>query len=83
MFDGSNAWDVQLEADFRAELAQIQAESIGWMPLEEGVYLHGVVGGVMLPQDYSSLADAGLFFVGIESQAVEPLDKMAQSESSR
>ena len=40
MFDGSNAWDVQLEADFRAELAQIQAESIGWMPLEEGVYLH-------------------------------------------
>ena len=37
----------------------------------------------MLPQDYSSLADAGLFFVGIESQAVEPLDKMAQSESSR
>ena len=26
--------------DFWAELAQIQAESIGWMPLEEGVYLH-------------------------------------------
>ena len=29
-----------IEADFWAELAQIQAESIGWMPLEEGVYLH-------------------------------------------
>ena len=30
----------------------------------------------MLPQDYSSLADTGLFFGGIESQAVDPLDKM-------
>ena len=29
-----------IEADFWAELAQIQAESIGWAPLEEGVYLH-------------------------------------------
>jgi len=29
-----------IEADFWDELAQIQAESIGWMPLEEGVYLH-------------------------------------------
>ena len=29
-----------IEAEFWAELAQIQAESIGWMPLEEGVYLH-------------------------------------------
>ena len=29
-----------IEPDFWAELAQIQAESIGWMPLEEGVYLH-------------------------------------------
>ena len=29
-----------IEADFWAELSQIQAESIGWMPLEEGVYLH-------------------------------------------
>ena len=28
------------ESDFSAELAQIQAESIGWIPLEEGVYLH-------------------------------------------
>ena len=28
------------EADFLLELAQIQAESIGWIPLDEGVYLH-------------------------------------------
>ncbi len=29
-----------IEEDFRAEPAQIQAESIGWIPLEEGAYLH-------------------------------------------
>ena len=29
-----------LEEDFWAELAQIQAESIGWIPLDEGGYLH-------------------------------------------
>ena len=29
-----------IESDFSTELAQIQAESIGWMPWEEGVYLH-------------------------------------------
>ena len=29
-----------IEADFQSELAQIQAESIGWIPLEEGAYLH-------------------------------------------
>ena len=29
-----------IEPDFSAELAQIQAESIGWIPLEEGAYLH-------------------------------------------
>ena len=31
---------LSIEPDFLAELAQIQAESIGWIPLEEGVYLH-------------------------------------------
>jgi len=31
---------ITVEADFWAELAQIQAESIGWIPLGEGVYLH-------------------------------------------
>ena len=29
-----------IEADFWAELAHIQAESIGWIPLNEGAYLH-------------------------------------------
>ena len=29
-----------IEADFWAELAQIQAESIGWIPLDDGAYLH-------------------------------------------
>ena len=28
------------EEDFQLELAQIQAESIGWIPLDEGAYLH-------------------------------------------
>jgi hypothetical protein len=29
-----------IEEDFWAELAQIQAEAIGWIPLDEGAYLH-------------------------------------------
>lgn len=29
-----------VEVEFWAELAQIQAASIGWMPLDEGAYLH-------------------------------------------
>ena len=29
-----------IEADFQRELAQIEAESMGWTPLEPGVYLH-------------------------------------------
>ena len=29
-----------IEQDFWAELAQIQAESIDWIPLSEGAYLH-------------------------------------------
>lgn len=29
-----------IEADFLLELAGIQAEFIGWMSLEDGVYLH-------------------------------------------
>ena len=28
------------EEDFWAKLVQIQAESIGWIPLDEGAYLH-------------------------------------------
>lgn len=29
-----------IEEDFWAELAQIQTETIGWIPLDEGAYLH-------------------------------------------
>jgi len=29
-----------IEQDFWIELAQMQAESIDWIPLDEGVYLH-------------------------------------------
>jgi len=29
-----------LEQDFWLELAQIQAKSVGWAPLDEGAYLH-------------------------------------------
>jgi hypothetical protein len=31
---------MNIEQDFYTELAQIQAESIGWFPLDEGAYLH-------------------------------------------
>jgi hypothetical protein len=29
-----------IETDFQRELAEIKAESMGWTPLEPGVYLH-------------------------------------------
>ena len=29
-----------IEADFLAELAKLKAESLGWIPLEDGAYLH-------------------------------------------
>ena len=29
-----------IEDDFWAEPAQIQAESVGWIPLDEAAYLH-------------------------------------------
>jgi len=28
------------EADFLRELAEVEAESIGWLPLGDGAYLH-------------------------------------------
>ena len=31
---------ISIEEDFFTELAQIQAESIGWIPLDEGAYMH-------------------------------------------
>ena len=29
-----------IDEDFWSELAQIQAESIGWIPMDESAYLH-------------------------------------------
>lgn len=29
-----------IEADFQRELALLEAESLGWQPLEPGAYLH-------------------------------------------
>ena len=40
IYGAAHASTASIESDFSAELAQIQAESIGWIPLEEGVYLH-------------------------------------------
>ena len=36
----AHATTASIEADFWADLAQIKAESIGWIPLGEGAYLH-------------------------------------------
>ena len=36
----AHATTASIEADFWTELAQIKAESIGWVPLGEGAYLH-------------------------------------------
>ena len=32
--------NASIETDFQRELAEIEAESMGWIPLDEGVYLH-------------------------------------------
>jgi len=32
--------EADIEADFWRELAEIETESIGWLPLGEGCYLH-------------------------------------------
>ena len=32
--------NASIEVDFQRELAEIEAESMGWTPLEPGVYLH-------------------------------------------
>ena len=47
-----------IETDFLRELAQIEAESMGWIPLDEGAYLHlGIDDGVV---EIVGLADSGM-----------------------
>ena len=49
---------IGIETDFLRELAQIEAESMGWIPLDEGAYLHlGSEDGVV---EIVGLADAGM-----------------------
>ncbi len=39
MLEGASM-HTDIEADFWRELKEIEAESIGWLPLEPGAYLH-------------------------------------------
>ena len=47
-----------IEADFLAELARLEAESIGWIPLEDGAYLH--LGSEDSVVEIVGLADAAM-----------------------
>ena len=38
--DNADIANVSYPADFLEEFKAIQAESLGWIPLEQGVYLH-------------------------------------------
>ena len=49
---------VNYDIDFLRELAEIEAESMGWIPLDEGAYLHvGSEDGIV---DIVGMADAGM-----------------------
>ena len=48
----------QLQADFLRELAEIEAESMGWIPLDDGVYLH--LGSDEEVVEIVGFADAGM-----------------------
>ena len=55
-----NAIDAKdsIEADFWRELAEIEAESIGWQALDDGVYLH--VGSDQAVIEITGCATAGM-----------------------
>ena len=49
---------VNYDIDFLRELAEIETESMGWIPLDDGAYLHvGSEDGIV---DIVGLADAGM-----------------------
>ena len=49
---------VNYDIDFLRELAEIEIESIGWIPLDDGAYLHvGSEDGIV---DIVGLADTGM-----------------------
>ena len=47
-----------IDLDFLRELAEIEAESMGWIPLDDGVYLH--LGSDEEIVEIVGLADAGM-----------------------
>ena len=53
----------QLQAYFLRELAEIEAESMGWIPLDDGVYLH--LGSDEEVVEIVGLADAGMAGVNV------------------
>ncbi len=53
----------QLQADFLRELAEVEAESMGWIPLDDGAYLH--LGSDEEVVEIVGLADAGMAGVNV------------------
>ena len=49
---------VKYDIDFLRELAEIETESMGWIPLDEGAYLH--LGSDEEVVEIVGLADAGM-----------------------
>ena len=49
---------IDIDIDFLRELAEIEAESMGWIPLDDGVYLH--LGSDEEVVEIVGLADAGM-----------------------
>ena len=47
-----------IDIDFLRELAEIETESMGWIPLDEGAYLH--LGSDEEVVEIVGLADAGM-----------------------
>jgi len=47
-----------IDLDFLRELAEIETESMGWIPLDEGAYLH--LGSDEEVVEIVGLADAGM-----------------------
>jgi hypothetical protein len=53
-----SATEASIEADFWRELAQIEAESIGWHALDDGAYLH--IGSDQLVVEITGVATAAM-----------------------
>ena len=49
---------IDIDIDFLRKLAEIEAESMGWLPLDDGVYLH--LGSDEEVVEIVGLADVGM-----------------------